>query len=413
VRTLDESTIDWSQFSLATPEIMERHGRKTDRPHQAEAVDDVRKGFTTSERGKLIMACGTGKTFTSLKIVEDRVQPGGRVLFLVPSISLISQTLREWSAEAEVPLRTFAVCSDVKVGRRTQSEDIGPYDLGFPASTNATKLYNRVSNGDTDDKITVVFSTYQSIQVISEAQDLGMPEFDLVICDEAHRSTGVTLAGEDESSFVRVHDHTFIRATNRLYMTATPRIYDDASKSKAAEGSAVLASMDDESVFGPEFHRLGFGDAVGRGLLSDYKVLVLAVDEKSVSKQFQAQLADENNELNLDDAAKIVGCWNGLAKRGLDEQRLHASGKPMRRAVAFARTIKDSKHVAGLFTEITAQLAADSDETNPLLCEGEHVDGTFNVLVRNAKLDWLKADQAADANSCRILSKRPMPLRRR
>ena len=404
VRMLDESNIDWSQFSLATPEVMASLDQNDARQHQITAVSDVRAGFGKSDRGKLIMACGTGKTFTALKITEDLVPIGGNVLFLVPSISLLSQSLREWSAQARVPLRTFAVCSDVKAGKRTKSEDIGPYDLAFPASTDATKLLNRVRHGDTESKITVVFSTYQSIGVVAQSQQLGMPGFDLVICDEAHRTTGVTLADEDESAFVQVHDNSYLRARRRLYMTATPRLYDDASKTKATEAGAMITGMDDASNFGPEFHRLGFGEAVEKGLLSDYKVSCWQSTRASVSAQFQAQFADDNYELKLDDAAKIVGCWNGLAKRNLDEGRLGVSTTPMRRAVAFARSIKDSQRISGLFTDITDKLAADSDLPNPLRCEAEHVDGTFNVLERNKKLDWLKAERPAGVNSCRVLS---------
>ncbi|WP_260115348.1 DEAD/DEAH box helicase family protein [Ornithinimicrobium sp. INDO-MA30-4] len=160
----------------------------------------------------------------------------------------------------------------------------------------------------------MVFSTYQSIEVVAKAQeDAGLPEFDMIICDEAHRTTGATLAGQDESAFVKVHDDNFIQASKRLYMTATPRIYDDNSKAKAGQSNAILASMDDENLFGPEFHRLGFGEAVSLNLLTDYKVLVLAVDEGSVSRTFQGTM-EANSELKLDDVARIVGCWNGLAK---------------------------------------------------------------------------------------------------
>ena len=136
--------------------------------------------------------------------------------------------------------------------------------------------------------MTVVFATYQSIDVVGAGPAGARRPFDLIVCDEAHRTTGVTLAGEDESAFVRVHDNDYLQATKRLYMTATPRIYDDASKAKAGEANAVLASMDDEDLFGPEFHRLGFGEAVERGLLTDYKVLVLAVDETSVGRDVPA-----------------------------------------------------------------------------------------------------------------------------
>lgn len=418
---LAESSIDWSQFDVTTPEVMELKDRKQLRPHQRVALEKVRAGFETSERGKLVMACGTGKTFTSLRIAEDLVAPGGTVLFLVPSISLLSQSLREWSIEAEASLRPFAVCSDVKVGKRTKAqadEDISVVDLAIPATTDAGLLHSQLVDSTAGTgRLTVIFSTYQSIGVVAEAQTKGLPDFDLVICDEAHRTTGATLTGEDESAFVRVHDNAFIRAAKRLYMTATPRIYDDASKAKAGQAQAVLASMDDPHLYGPEFHRLGFGEAVAKGLLTDYKVLVLAVDEKEVSRTFQTQLADENSELRLDDVAKIVGCWNGLAKRGHAESGFGGDHAPMTRAVAFAGTIAKSKQFSEMFGEvvhdylehqrITAPDAPDDDTPPapadpPLRCEVRHVDGTFNVLVRNERLDWLKA--TTDPETCRVLS---------
>ncbi|HZL05223.1 MAG TPA: DEAD/DEAH box helicase family protein, partial [Coriobacteriia bacterium] len=411
---LAESSIDWAQFDLSTPEVMELKDKKKLRPHQKLAMEKVREGFATGDRGKLIMACGTGKTFASLKIMEDLVKPGGMVLFLVPSISLLSQALREWSIEADVELRPFAVCSDTKVGKRTKaqlSEDISVTDLALPATTNPAILHARLADTSAGaDMIRVVFSTYQSIGVVAEAQAKGLPEFDLVICDEAHRTTGVTLVDDDESAFVRVHDGSFIRAAKRLYMTATPRIYDDASKAKGHQALAVIASMDDERLYGPEFHRLGFGEAVSANLLTDYKVLVLAVDEKSVSRTFQAQMADENSELRLDDVAKIVGCWNGLAKRGQLESGFTGDPEPMTRAVAFARSIKDSKKFAALFRGIIADYIAqtgivDDEGTvgdHPLLCDVDHVDGTFNVLARSERLDWLKG--GIEPGECRVLS---------
>lgn len=256
-------------------------------------------------------------------------------------------------------------------------------------------------------RMTVVFATYQSIAVVAEAQRLGLPDFDLIICDEAHRTTGATLPGVDESEFVPVHDNSFLGGTKRLYMTATPRIYDDSSKAKAGQAQAVLASMDNEKTYGPELHRLGFGQAVARSLLTDYKVLVLAVDEHSVSQAFQTQLADADSELRLDDAAKIIGCWNGLAKRGHSEHTFATDPAPMARAVAFSGTIKNSKAFTELFAKVIADYAdthdgdpADGDD--PLVCTVDHVDGTYNVLERNHRLDWLKADP--EPGRCRILS---------
>lgn len=404
VADLEDSAVDWSKFSLAKPDQVVLRTKKKPFKHQQAALKAVHEGFQKHERGKLIMACGTGKTFTSLKIVEQETPSNGLVLFLVPSISLLSQTLKEWTAQATDEIRAFAVCSDTKVGKH--SEDIAVHDLAFPATTDAKRLGQvMAARPAADTRRTVIFSTYQSIDVISQAQKKhGVGEFDLIVCDEAHRTTGVTLSGEDESAFVRVHKPDFLVAKRRLYMTATPKIYADESKTKADEAGAEIASMDDETKFGPEFHRLGFGEAVSQGLLADYKVMVLAVDEKSVTKTFQSQLADKNKELNLDDVVKIVGCWNGLSKRLATtdgDNTAQLDPHPMRRAVAFARDIKSSKHLAQLFPEVVDQYIDGSDD-DLLRCEVQHVDGTYNVLLRNQKLDWLK--DGAPGNTCRILS---------
>jgi predicted helicase len=409
VQDLDNSSIDWGQFSLNTPGGLARKAAKQLFPHQDLAISKVVAGFETADRGKLIMACGTGKTFTSLKLAEQVVPRGGTVLFLVPSISLLSQTLKEWTVESAIPLRSFAVCSDVSVGKRKTDEDIPITDLAFPATTNTPKLVAKFAEiPDGFDGITVVYSTYQSIDVVAKAQAEGVPEFDLIICDEAHRTTGVTLAGDEESAFVRVHNQDYVKGKKRLYMTATPRIYADASRSRAEEAGAVLTDMDNPEFYGAEFHRLGFGEAVAMGRLTDYKVLVLAVNESYISTRFQRLLADENNELTLDDAAKIVGCWNGLSKRSMDSEEFALDPEPMKRAVAFARNIKESMKIAELFERVVqAEIEAidrESDESasNLLNVEVHHVDGTYNVLDRNKELDWLKQDPGA--GNARILT---------
>ncbi|MDR1265747.1 MAG: DEAD/DEAH box helicase family protein [Propionibacteriaceae bacterium] len=417
---LIDSSIDWSQFSFSDPDKLQTKARKTLRPHQDKALAAVRGGFDDHDRGKLIMACGTGKTLTSLRIAEDLVGAGGSVLFLVPSIALLSQSLRQWSIEATVPLRAFAVCSDAKVGKDQggEGEDISVVDLEIPATTEPARLIAQVTGraGAGEGRMTVVFSTYQSIDVIHQAQQQGLGRFDLIVCDEAHRTTGATLAGADESAFVRVHDNGYIGAAKRLYMTATPRIYDDASKAKAGEADALIASMDDETLYGPQFHRLDFGQAVGLGLLSDYRVLILTVPENAVSRVMQSAFA-VNSELNLPDAAKIIGCWNGLGKRGRPDQDFPTDPAPMRRAVAFCHNIKTSKvferefadvagHYAGLIEEAVSTVAADgslqTEDLDLLETEVHHVDGTMNILQRNAALDWLRSEPPA--GRCRILT---------
>ncbi|MCW9680502.1 DEAD/DEAH box helicase family protein, partial [Dolichospermum planctonicum UHCC 0167] len=417
---LANSPIDWEQFSLENPDHLELKPKKKIRPHQQTALEKVLTGFQTGDRGKLIMACGTGKTFTALKIAENFPKENNLILFLVPSISLLSQTLREWTAETDINFHSIAVCSDVNVGKSKQKSknddlaDITVNDLAFPATTNAhdiIKSYRAFNTpqppletgalnspplqGGVRGGLTVIFSTYQSIQAISDAQKQGLPEFDLIICDEAHRTTGVTIAGEDESYFVRVHNQDFIQAKKRLYMTATPKVYDPDAKNQAQENDVLLCSMDDVDLYGQEFHRLNFGEAVSAGLLSDYKVMVLAVDKNFVNATFQQQISDGKYVLNLDDKAKIIGCWNGLAKRILnDEEGDDTEDKtPMKRAVAFCRTIEDSEKIVKLFAKnINDYQKLNPEDETVLQCELQHVDGKQNALQRNEKLAWLKAE---------------------
>jgi predicted helicase len=397
---LAEAPIDWSQFSLETPDHMVRtDAKKSPRAHQREALAAVADGFAHADRGKLVMACGTGKTYTALQVVENQTPADATVLFLVPSISLLSQTLTEWKRDATEDFQAFAVCSDVKVGKNTDA-DMSTTDLLIPATTDPNKLIAKTKRGKGFAGRTIVFSTYQSIDVLHDAQESGFGDFDLVICDEAHRTTGATLAGAEESAFVKVHNDAFLTAAKRLYMTATPRIFDEVSRKKADENSVAVASMDDEALFGPEFYRLGFGEAVHRGLLTDYKVLVLAVDEAAINQQFQSLLVDEDGELSIDDVARIVGCWKGLASRGADRDAQTDSVMPMQRAVAFAANIKESQKTADMFDRVSHTLA----ETNPasLTCRAEHVDGGMNVAIRNSKLRWL--EQEPEPDECRILT---------
>lgn len=406
---LEQSPIDWGAFLLRNTVVVAP--KKEPRPHQIEAVACVRTGFAGGDRGKLIMACGTGKTFTALKIAEALAGPGRLVLFLVPSLSLMSQSVREWTIDSKTALRSFAVCSDAQVGKRRVGSDdaaeIDAHDLDYPATTSAAKLAQQVANPAAD-RMTVVFATYQSIQAVADAQSRhGLPEFDLVICDEAHRTTGARFPGEEDSNFIRVHDGAFIRGKKRLYMTATPRVFGADAKAKASEGSVELCSMDDEALFGPTFFQRGFGWAVQNRLLTDYKVIVLAVDEAMVSTSIQRRLADGTNELKLDDATKIIGCYKALTKAGLKED-IASDPQPMHRALAFCKDIASSKLICSQFGAVVADYL-DSDEGRdvedgraPLQCELEHVDGTFGAKRRTERLDWLKADEGE--STCRILS---------
>jgi predicted helicase len=406
---IEDSGIDWKSF-LSSGEA-KLVAKKKPLPHQTEALAAVREGFATADRGKLIMACGTGKTYTALHVAEETVGAGGRVLFLVPSLSLMSQTIREWSIDSRVPLRSFAVCSDSQVGVRKATDgdiaDIDVHDLEIPATTDGAAIAAKAT-ADAPEALTVVFSTYQSIQAVSLAQHkFGLPEFDLIVCDEAHRTTGVTLAGEDDSNFVRVHDADYILGRKRLYMTATPRIFGDAVKKVADDADAVLASMDDPALFGETLFTRNFSWAVQNGLLTDYKVVVLAVDEASVSEGVQRLLADEHSELKLDDATKIVGCYKALTKSDLKPDVASDTG-PMRKALAFARDIKRSKMIEAEFARVAEEWRETLDEeaaakVPELGCEVRHVDGSFSAHARNERLGWLK-EETGEPPTCRILT---------
>ena len=400
---LEASGIDWAGFRRTG--AVRRGPRNPLRDHQREALEAVAKGFETADRGKLIMACGTGKTFTALAIAEALAGCGGLVLYMVPSLALMSQSVRAWKSDCAQDFTAFSVCSDRAVGKRRSdpdSLDLTVHDLAFPATTDAARLAAQVA-GAPADRMTVVFATYHSIGVLGRAQkEHGLAAFDLVICDEAHRTTGVTLKDEDESAFVRIHSNDHIAARKRLYMTATPRIFADAAKKKADAYEADLVSMDDAATFGGMLFHRGFGWAVENGLLTDYKVVVLAVDEVMVSAATQNRLK-EGAELTLDDATKIVGCYKALTKSDLAAD-LELDPRPMKRALAFCESIAQSKVIEGEFAAVVKEYTGSDlvDAPGPLQTQVRHIDGTFNVSAREEMLDWLRAD--ADDDSCRILT---------
>jgi predicted helicase len=414
---LIEAPVDWDKLDKGIHGESARTPKKTLRPHQKEAVDATHKYFQDHDRGKLIMACGTGKTFTALSIAENETDGQGLILFLVPSIALLGQTLREWSADATEPINAIAICSDPDVTkqRRTNQNTDGfsIVDLAYPASTSSDYILHQFEQIKKANRpgMTVVFSTYQSIDVIARAQKTLLknefPEFDLIICDEAHRTTGVSLAGEDESAFIKVHDGDFIKAKKRLYMTATPRLYSDDAKGKAAEADAILCSMDDPDLYGEEIYRLGFGEAVERGLLADYKVLILTLSDSDVPPAVQRMIADDEFEINADDVSKIIGTINALSKQFLGDEGVtkRSDPEPMKRAVAFCANIATSKKIANTYNSANeaylSQLPVEK-KVEMVTTVAKHMDGTMTAPERDQILAWLKEN--TPNNECRIIT---------
>lgn len=417
---LESDDVDWAKLEQGVFGKASRPKPFTVKEHQQKAIDKVHEYFKTHDRGKLIMACGTGKTFTSLKIAERETDNKGLVLFLVPSIALLGQTLRSWTQQAAVPIHAVCICSDVQVSRQEVKNDeggISVLDLALPASTDTQYIVHQLDEirQHYSEGMTVVFSTYQSIEVISKAQAQMLAHthgeygvFDLIICDEAHRTTGVSLKDTDESAFVKVHNNEFIKARHRIYMTATPRLYTDEARKKAEANDAVLCSMDDVSLYGDEIYRIGFGEAVEKQLLTDYKVLILAVGDKDITPALRNMITNEDGTITTNDASKFVGCINALSKRVLgDEGLIKATDPlPMRRAVAFCSTIKNSKATAEIFTDCKSAYMDDVSEADKAMMVdvvAHHVDGTMSATRRDAELMWLK-EQPDNERECRMLT---------
>jgi len=410
---LADAVVDWQKIYDGLSGSNAAVKKYDPKDHQKTAISQTHEYLKNHDSGKLIMACGTGKTFTSLRIVEkEMANNDGLVLFLVPSIALLGQTLREWKAQCVKPIHAICICSDAAVSKSNKNEDtnqISVTDLCLPASTDIKNITRQVMNARSSQKTeggnVVVFSTYQSIDVISEVQKTFNHTkkdsflFDLVICDEAHRTTGVTAFGKEEAAFVKVHEDKYIKAKKRIYMTATPRLYSDDAQKKARDNNAALCSMDDVAMYGDEMYRIGFGEAVDKQLLSDYKVIVLTIQEDQLTKELKSSIknkTDKDEEINVEDTLKIIGCINALSKRSLTDKELFEAvdPMPMRSAVAFCQNIAVSKATAEAFNvcrEAYFDTLTEEKRREMVLVEADHVDGTMGAQIREQKLHWLSS----------------------
>ena len=418
---LKNDSVDWEKLDAGLYGDTAASVKYDLREHQQKAYDSTIKYFENHNRGKLIMACGTGKTFTSLRISEGLARDSHLVLFLVPSIALLSQTLKEWSAQCKQNIYPICICSDSKASK---ANDDTISNLVLPATTDTNKVRSQFLNFKRrqakEGGMIVVFSTYQSIDVISEVQKaINQTEndsfiFDLIVCDEAHRTTGYTPNGKLDSAFVKVHSDSNVKAKKRLYMTATPKLYDTNTQTKAKETETTLWSMDDTEIYGDEIYRIGFGEAVEKKLLSDYKVVVLTLDENSVDPKIQKIILDQKTEDNKDikavDAIKLIGCINVLSKRTnyLTDKELFTDEdpEPMKSAVAFCSNIENSKYLRDSFNvcqKAYYENMSEDDRADLVVVEADHVDGSMGSSVREEKLDWLKKADSGK-KECRILN---------
>lgn len=422
---LEASPVDWDKLLKGdTGKIALREGKQP-RTHQLEAMKAAHEYFMTHDRGKLIMACGTGKTYTSLKIVEQETEGKGLILFMVPSIALLGQSLNAWMTDTKYRMKAVCICSDSKASKRNDfdNDETSIIDNPLPATTNINSIKRQLSGYKNTDGLVVVFSTYQSIDVLAEAQqalleaDPSFGVFDYIVCDEAHRTTGFKQKGRDESNFTKIHNNDLIRGKKRLYMTATPRYYNDNAKATAKDKDLVLWSMNNPDYYGDEFFRIGFGRAVRDGLLTDYKVLVLTISEDDIPDSILEDVKDkQQKEIKMDDASKLIGCINGLSKRIKGDKGVTKEADPvlMRRAVAFCSTIDPSKRGSGISSKGFAAVMPTmvrkykeslSEEVREEVVdiEVQHIDGSMNAATREEMIAWLK-EETSNPNECRILS---------
>ncbi|QIK53794.1 DEAD/DEAH box helicase [Dysgonomonas sp. HDW5B] len=415
---IESSPVEWDKLLDGIEGKNALQEGKRPMAHQLEAMAKAYAHYIDNERGKLIMACGTGKTYTSLKIVEQQTKGKGVILFMVPSIALLGQSLNAWMADKEYPIKAICICSDGKASRKTNTfdnDETSVVDLAVPATTNINSIKKQFRAYKDFDGLLVVFSTYQSIDVVADAQreimeeNNGFGEFDYIICDEAHRTTGFREKERDESSFTKIHNNNIIKGKKRLYMTATPRLYNDSTKASAKLKDITVWSMDNEDFYGEEFFRVGFGRAVRDGLLTDYKVLVLTVSEDDIPENILSDVKDtDKKELNFDDTTKLIGCINGLSKRikGDNGTTKEADPLKMRRAVAFCQRIDMSKVQAAQF-QILSQKYKESlpekEKDDVVDITAQHIDGSMDSATRNEKISWLK-EEINNPNECRILT---------
>lgn len=422
---LEASPVDWDKLLKGdTGKAALREGKQP-RKHQLEAMKAAHEYFRVHDRGKLIMACGTGKTYTSLEIIEQETGGKGLILFMVPSIALLGQSLNAWMTDTKYRMKAVCICSDSKASKRNDfdNDETSIIDNPLPATTNINSIKRQLLGYKDTDGLVVVFSTYQSIDVLAEAQralleaDPSYGIFDYIVCDEAHRTTGFKQKGRDESHFTKIHNNDLIRGKKRLYMTATPRYYNDNAKATAKDKDLVLWSMNNPDYYGEEFFRIGFGRAVREGLLTDYKVLVLTISEDDIPDSILEDVKDkQQKEIKMDDASKLIGCINGLSKRIKGDKGVTKEADPvlMRRAVAFCSTINPSERGSGISSKGFAAVMPTmvrkykeslSEEAREEVVdiEVQHIDGAMNAATREEKIAWLK-EETGNPNECRILS---------
>ncbi len=355
------------------------------------------------------MACGTGKTFTALRIADSVVNDGGSILYLAPSIALVAQSRRTWLEQMNRRLAALVICSDS--GAVSESNmDLAAIELSCPVTTSRRRIAAHLKGNRGITK--VVFCTYQSLVRLGEAQfSDDEPEFDLAICDEAHRTCGVS-SRERLRAFQAVHSDSEIRVRRRLYMTATPRLYTKRSIQRRIDQGLIVNDMSDHSVFGRELYRFGFRDAVKSERLCDYCVIVLGVpSEKIGGRMVESEIkvreisgiSVKNVEVHLTRALGTALAVNGVVR---DAERQINTINPLMRTIAFSKTRAVSKRFSDILgspsirRKVTAATKGRNGKSS-LKIESVHINSRDSAHRRADEINKLR--NASSEGSPRIL----------
>jgi superfamily II DNA or RNA helicase len=350
-----------SQINQSSPQV-------TPRPYQIDAISQVLTGFQNASRGKLILPCGAGKTLTA-KWIKDRLEPR-LTLVLVPSLALLAQFRWSWSDHAERDENYFCVCSEKDIAAGRDESGIEIEEIGTRVTTDPHLIRTLIQHAKTD---LVIYSTYQSSPRIAEALSGTGIVFDLAICDEAHRT-----AGSKTGSFATVHAEA-IPIKKRLYMTATPRIVAKILKEKLGPRYQYLADMNDESIYGPEFYRMSFSEAIELEILVDYQIVVIGVSDSEV------QNAIARRRWVLEDATAEAIAQNFALHKAMQTYGFT-------HAVTFHNSIANAKNFTARHEKYFSEASA------------YHINGTFSSTERAKLLNRFAASSKASISNSRCLT---------
>lgn len=244
-------------------------------PHQVIAVNKTVEYFNSNDRTQLILPCGAGKTLAALWVKEDLQSKNTLVLF--PSLALLRQFKTEWANQRSEDYIYINVCSERDIDVAAEDSTVThTYEISGEVTTSPDRIREFLSSATNK----IVFSTYQSIEAVETAlKFLPNFSFDLIICDEAHRT-----AGQKTNTFAIVHDQSRIRGKKRLYMTATPKVASSKLKAKMGDEYELLCDMSKTEIFGDEAHSMSFGEAIQQNILVDYKIIGIGVTHKQVKE---------------------------------------------------------------------------------------------------------------------------------